>query len=164
VNEIEVLSPEDEVRIARLRNRVDCIQFAKNAEAKRPDLARAALRRAVELQVDEHAVTSPLLRDIWGAFYAYEEALFLKHGRRVRAGRTRTSFKKRGEIDAVESIVLNPSRSTGFEQMQAAGLLDKTFEAVVLRNPEHFLPAAVDAAMAKLQPWLDAAGSMTAKT
>ncbi|WP_176058998.1 hypothetical protein [Paraburkholderia sp. BCC1876] len=160
MNEIEELSPEDETRIARLRNRADCIQFAKNVEAKRPDLARAALRHAVELQVDGHVVTSPLLRDIWGAFYAYEEALFLKHGKRVRAGRTRKSLEGRGEIDAIEAIVLKPSPSTGFAQMQAAGLLDKTFEAVVLRNPKHFSPAAVDAAKAKLQPWLDAAGSM----
>jgi hypothetical protein len=45
--------------------------------------------------------------------------------------------------------------------MEVAGLLDRTFEFVVLRHTEHFKPEAVAAAQRKLKPWLDDQGRLT---
>ncbi len=42
MNPSEQLSPEDAHRVARLKSRADCIQFAENVALLRPDLATAA--------------------------------------------------------------------------------------------------------------------------
>jgi hypothetical protein len=147
------LSDQDQVRITRLKTRDECDQFIKNVEGTRPDLAQAARRRAVDLQVAaDDAATSPVLRDIRGALYAYEEVLFLKHGKRLRANHTRRAFGNHGDIGAVERIVLKPD-SEGLANMEAASMFDWTFEAVVARNSEHFSEAANAAARAKLEQW-----------
>jgi len=151
MNEPEELTPEDQQRIRRLKSREECAQFAENVRDTHPWLARAARRRAIELQLESHATTSKVLRDIWGAVYAYEEVLFIKHGRRLRAGHTRRSITMRGEVPAIEAIVKRPNTTDGFERMREAGLFENTFESVVIRNPEHFSAAAVTSAKVKLQ-------------
>lgn len=150
-------SVEDAKRITRLKTRVECIQFAKNVEMTRPDLAAAARRHGIELLLNEQGVTDPLLRDIWGGVYAQEEVLYLKHKKHLKAGNTRKAIRHHGEIGGVEVIVLKPA-SEGFARMQDAGLLDRTFEFVVLRHIDRFRPLVVTAARRKLEPWLDEEG------
>lgn len=75
-----------------------------------------------------------MLRDIWGTVFAYEEVLYIELG----SGHTRRSISRRGEIEAIKAIVKRPAATEGFQRMQNAGLFDKTFEAVVLRDPGLF--------------------------
>lgn len=159
MNQSEQLSPEDAHIVTRLKSRAECIQFAKNVRVNRWDLATAARRYGIELLLDEQGVTAPLLRDIWGGVFAYEEVLYLVHGKNLKAGNTRKAIRRHGEIGGVEIIVLKPN-TEGFARMQAAGLFDRTFEFVVLRHAEHFKPEVVAAALEKLKPWLEQEGDL----
>jgi len=155
------VNPEDANRIARLKTRLECVQFAKNVEVTRPDLAAVARRHGIELLLNEQGLTDPLLRDIWGGVYAHEEVLYLKHKKHLKANHTRKAIQNHGEIGGVEAIVLAPG-TEGFGRMRDAGLLDRTFEFVVLRHPEHFKPTVVSTASQKLKPWLDESGDLAA--
>lgn len=155
------LNFEDANRITRLKSRLECIQFAKNVEVNRPDLATAAQRHGIELLLNEQGLTDPLLRDVWGGVYYYEEVLYLEHKKYLKAGNTRAAIRHNGAIGGVEVIVLKP-RTEGFARMQSAGLLDRTFEFVVLRHAESFRPLVVATARRKLKPWLDAEGGFAA--
>ncbi|WP_152530767.1 hypothetical protein [Paraburkholderia dilworthii] len=92
---------------------------------------------------------SALRRDIWSVVYAQEEALFVKHGKRLRAGNTRRVITNRGELGAVAFVVQKPG-GEGFELLHSLGLGDYTFEAVGLRHSEHFSSDIVEAARRKL--------------
>jgi len=50
-------------RVLRLKNPKDCEQFAKNVEAKLPELAREARRRAIELRAAEYNAQSEAERE-----------------------------------------------------------------------------------------------------
>ncbi|MGC2966080.1 hypothetical protein [Paraburkholderia aspalathi] len=152
MNEHPELSVEEQKLIDRLKTPQECEQFAKNVESKRPDLVREARRRAVSLRADEHNASSPVLRDIWEAVYAYEEVLYLEHKRRLKAAHTRRSIARRGALEAIEEIVKRKAVTEGFHRLRNAGLFDKTFESVVLRHPTKFSEQAVEAAKAKLDP------------
>ncbi|MFL9987319.1 hypothetical protein [Paraburkholderia sediminicola] len=145
----ENLSPEDRKRISYLKTRDDCMQFAKNVGVRHPHLVRAARQRSVEVQVNSLNLDSAMRRDIWSVVYAQEEALFVKHGKRLRAGNTRKVITNRGELGAVAFAVQRPG-GTGFELLHSLGLGDHTFEAVVLRHSEHFSSGIVEAARRKL--------------
>ncbi|MGF6180889.1 hypothetical protein ABIB42_001900 [Massilia sp. UYP32] len=151
------LSFEDANRITRLKTRVECIQFVKNVEVTRPDLATAARRHCIEALLNEQGLTDALLRDIWGGVCAYEEVLYLKHKKYLKAGNTRAAIRHNGAIGGVEVMVLKP-RTEGFARMQSAGLLDRTFEFVVLRHAEDFRPLVVATARRKLKLWVDEEG------
>lgn len=151
------LLPEDEKRVTRLKTRTECVLFAKNVEQARPDLATAARRHGIELLLNEQGLTDPLLRDIWGAVYAYEEVLYLKHNKHLKGGNTRRAIRHNGEVGGVAVIVGKPA-SEGFKLMQQAGLLDRTFEFVVLRHAERFDPRVVASAKQKLRLWLEEDG------
>jgi hypothetical protein len=159
MNSFENLSPEDRKRVSYLKTRDDCAQLVKNAGDKYPHLVVAARQRSVEVQVNDMSLDSALLRDVWSVVYAQEEALFVKHGRRLRAGNTRKAITNRGELGAVAYIVMHPS-SESFELLHSLGLSDYTFEAVVLRHPEHFASDVVNAARRKVD---GRRGSVTAE-
>lgn len=148
-SDFENLGPEDRKRISYLQSRDDCAQFVKNVGAKHPHLVRAARQRSVELQVTALNLESAVQRDVWRVVYAQEEALFVKHGMRRRAGNTRRAIDHRGELGVVAFMVQRPG-GEGFELLHSLGLGDFTFEAVALRHPEHFSPEIVQAARRKL--------------
>ena len=58
-------------RIARLKAPEDCEQFAINVEERgKPDLAREARRRAVELRAATHGAETAAEREAFEAVYA----------------------------------------------------------------------------------------------
>ncbi|MFM0083483.1 hypothetical protein [Paraburkholderia sediminicola] len=132
-----------------LKSRDDCTQFVKNVGDRHPHLVLAARQRSVEVQVNAMNLDSALRRDIWSVVFAQEEAIFVKNGRRLRAGNTRKAITNRGELAAVAYIVMQPG-SESFELLHSLGLGDYTFEAVVLRHQEHFSSDVVEAARRKL--------------
>ncbi|MFM0392887.1 hypothetical protein [Paraburkholderia phytofirmans] len=134
MNEPELLSPEDSNRMTRLKTRAECVQFAKNVEVAQPDLAMAARRHGIELLLDKQGFTAPLLPDIWGGVYAYEEVLYLTHDKNFKAGNTRKAVRNHGAVGGVEVIVLKPA-TEGFARMEAAGLLTKLSSSLYCATP-----------------------------
>jgi plasmid stability protein len=54
-------------------------------EARLPDLARAARRRAVQLRAAAHGATTTAEREALEAVYAYERVLSQNRGKKTRA-------------------------------------------------------------------------------
>jgi len=145
------LSPKESQAVARLKTLEECDQFALNM-ASNPALVRAASRRAIEISLATHADTSQVTRDVWAVVYAYEEVLHIKHGRRLKAQRTRNAIANHGPIRAVENIVTQRvNEDDGFARLLVVGLAELTFEAVVLKHCSEFSLRAVEQARSKLE-------------
>lgn len=141
-------------RIEKLTTPESCARFAKNAEERgRPDLAKAANRRAVALAAQKHGATTTAERECLEAVYAYERTLYAKHGKAVRASYTWRMIKSHGIIPAVERTVTNPRETAGFKALTEMGLQDRAFEAVVLRHPGLFSAEAVRCSKARMEIW-----------
>jgi hypothetical protein len=136
-----------------------CEQFALNVEARSPERARAARRKAVELRAKAHGAESDVEREALQAVHAYERALFMTHGKNIRASRTWPMIERYGIIGAVERIVSRPADSAGYAALVRMGMQDMAFEAVVLRHPKGFSSTAVERSAERLRVWSDAAPS-----
>ena len=130
-------------RVTRLETPEECEQFAINVAARLPDLALAARRRAVELRAAQHGASSVAEREALQAVYAYERALWKKHGRVVRAQRTWQMIERHGIIKAVERAVTRPDETAGYTALIEMGMPDFAFEAVVCRHPTVFSAEAL---------------------
>ncbi len=137
-------------RIARLKTPEDCEQFAKNVESEHPDLARLARRRAVELRALKYGAKTEVEREALQCIYAFEEARSQETGKRARANRTWQSITKNGILPTVDKVVARRKATEGYDALVAAGLEDFTFEAVVLKFPDHFSTEAVAQARLRL--------------
>ena len=132
-------------RIKKLKTPKECEIFSRNAVAQeRPELAAEAKQRAIEIRAAEYGATSDAERECLEAIYAYEEILFLKHGRRVKASRTWQMIKRRGIIAAIEQAVDRSDGTAGFSALKEVGLENFAFEAVILRHRTLFSERAVD--------------------
>lgn len=147
-------------RVAKLKSPEDCLRFEGNAnKLDRPDLAKEARNRALELQAERYGAETQAERECLQAVYAYERVLTEKNGRNTRASRTWPMIERRGVIAAVESIVTRERPTIGFDALAANGLDEHAFEAVVLRHPQHFSEAAVQTSKKRLDAWrTDASG------
>ena len=132
----------DEV-IAKFTTPESCEQFALNVEARFPERAREARRRAVELRAAAHGASNDAEREALEAVYAYERVLSGARGRKTRASRTWQMIERHGIIAAVERVVARSNVSAGYEALVKMGMEDMAFEAVVLRHPDVFSPKAV---------------------
>lgn len=131
-------------RVQKLRTPKDCEVFARNATKMGEHmLAREATRRAIALRAASYGATSDAERECLEAIYAYEEILFRKHGRRVRANRTRKVIRERGILAAIEHVVDRPDGTAGFTALEQVGLENFAFEAVILRHAQLFSESAV---------------------
>ena len=140
-------------RVARLETPEDCEQFALNVQARFPDLARAARRRAVELRAAAHGATTAAEREALEAVYAYERVISEKRGKKVRASRTWQMIERHGIIEAVERAVNRNADTAGYKALAEMGMQDLAFEAVVLRHPDVFSTAAVARSAERLHRW-----------
>ena len=132
-------------RIKKLKTPKECEIFSRNAVAQeRPELAAKAKQRAIEIRAAAYGATSDAERECLEAIYAYEEILFLKHGRRVKASRTWQMIKRRGIIAAIEQAVDRSDGTAGFSALKEVGLENFAFEAVILRHSSLFSESAVD--------------------
>jgi hypothetical protein len=131
-------------RVDRLKTVEECTIFAANAlERSAPELAEQARQRAVQLRAQSHGDLSPVEYECLQAVYAYEEVLSAERGRRQPASRTWQMIQRHGVIPAVERVVTKREVSSGFTALEAMGLMDYAFEAVILRHPDHFSPEAI---------------------
>ena len=136
--------------VSRLKTPEDCEQFAKNVEAKSPDLAKQARRRAVELRAERYGAKTEVERAALECIYAFEEARSQETGRRARANRTWQSIEKNGILPTVDKVVSRRKATDGYDALLEAGLEDFTFEAVVIRYPDSFTSEAVAQSKARL--------------
>lgn len=141
-------------RIKNLDTPKKCEIFARNAIAHgRPDLALEANQRAVQLRADEHGAETVAEVEALQAVYAYEELLFRKNGKRVRANRTWQMIKRHGIIEAVERAVKRETVTQGYTMLVEMGLQEHAFEAVILRHPEAFTDEAIRISKMRLEEW-----------
>lgn len=139
-------------RIKRLTTPESCEQFARNVEARgKPELALQARKRAVQLQAAQHQATTAAEREALEAVFAYERALYEKHGRRTRASRTWPMIKERGIIAAVEHLVTRRDETMGYKAVIEMGMPEMAFEAVVLRHPNLFSDEAIRRSRERLE-------------
>ena len=141
-------------RVKRIKTAEKCEIFARNAENRgRPDLAREAKIRAVELRAAEYDSKSEAENEAIQAVYAYEEVLSKKNGKRTRASRTWQMIKRRGIIESVERAVNRESVTQGYTLLAEMGLENFAFEAVILRHPELFSDEAIAKSRQRLSEW-----------
>ncbi len=140
-------------RISKLTTPEECEQVALNVEARLPELAREARRKAVELRAAAYGATSEAEREALEAVYAYEKVLSAKRGKNVRASRTWQMIKHHGIIIAVERAVGRPKETTGYKALVDMGMQDFAFEAVVCRHPSVFSPKALKCSQDRLKEW-----------
>ena len=141
-------------RVKKIDTVRGCETFAKNAEnLGRPDLAREAKRRAIEIRAAEFGARSEAENEAIQAIYAYEELLAKKNGKRTRASRTWQMIGRHGIIEAVERAVKRESETQGYTALVEMGLEDFAFEAVVLRHPERFTDEAVTKSRQRMSEW-----------
>ena len=129
-----------------------CETFAANAARKgRTDLVEAANRRALEIKIHSHNVQSQVEREIHShnvqaqvereiieAIYLYESVMSLEKGKKYTAKRTWPMMAKYGFIGAAARLAVKKDRAPGFRRLVAAGHMDMTFEAIIVRHPEVF--------------------------
>jgi hypothetical protein len=137
-------------RIARLKTPEECETFIENVKTSNPELVQGARRRAVELRAAAYGAASEAEQDAIQAVHAAEAALTHKNGKKTRASRTWQSIAKHGIIPAVERAVTKKDKTDGYSILAELGMLDYTFEAVILRHPTSFSPEAVSSARLRL--------------
>jgi hypothetical protein len=138
-------------RIQQLKTPEECEQMALNVQRREPELAVAARRRAVELRAMKHGGKSEVEIEILKALYAYEAALTKKNGRTTRATHTWQMFDRHGIIDGAERAVNRPTVTVGYQLLVEMGMRDLLFEAVIVRFPDYFSPAAVELSKKRLE-------------
>jgi hypothetical protein len=144
-------------RVLKCKTPEHCETFARNAnERNRPDLAKEATQRAVQLRAEQYGATSEAEREALQAVYAYEETLTKKNGKRTKASRTWQMIERRGIIGAVERAVNRSTETQGYRALVEIGLEQYAFEAVILRYPHLFSEAAVRISKERMSEWEDA--------
>ena len=141
-------------RVLKLKTPRDCEIFAKNVAARgRPDLAKEARQRAVQLQAESYGATTEAERECLKAVYAYEEVLSAKNGKKTKASRTWQMIKRHGILPAVERAVNRPQETAGYTALLEMGLEDYAFEAVVVKHPDLFSEEAVARCADRVRAW-----------
>lgn len=141
--------------IVRLKTPEDCEHFAKNAlERNRPDLAKDARKKAIELRAEAYGAKTQAERECLEAVYAYEVVLNAKNGRKTRASRIWQMITRHGILGAVELAVNHVTRTAGYySALRDMGLQDYAFEAVMVRHPELFSPDTVQRSRKRVEKW-----------
>ena len=125
-------------------------RIMKNAKKRGGDeIYDAAFQRLITIQPSAQVGT--IAHDIWRTIYAFEELLKEERGKTVRLTRTRQKIQKDGEIKTAMDLTLKTTPSDGFRMLKDRGMLELSFEALVVARAEHFPGNVVDAARSRLE-------------
>ena len=125
-------------------------RIMKNAkERDADDVYNAAFQRLITVQPSAQVGT--IAHDVWRTIYAFEELLKEERGKTVRLTRTRQKIQKDGEIKTAMDLTLKKTPSDGFRMLKERGMLELSFEALVVARAEHFPRNVVDAARSRLE-------------
>ena len=112
---------------------------------------RRALRRLSELYGSENDDPSdPIVRTFFEGLAFYEQILFEKHGKNVKAGRTRQKIKNKGVYQSLIDWSRAKGESDGFKACVAAGRPELTGEYIVVQYAHRFPEDVVDGARERL--------------
>ena len=122
----------------------------KNArERGATDVYDAAFQRLISVQPSVQVGT--IAHDVWRTIYAFEELLKEERGKTVRLGRTRQKIRRVGETKTVIDLTLKPHPSEGFLMLKERGILELSFEALVVSRAADFPGQVVNAAHTRLK-------------
>ena len=125
-------------------------RFMKNAKQRGgDDIYNAAFQRLITIQPSAQVGT--IAHDVWRAIYAFEEVLREERGRSIPLARTRQKIQRDGEVKTVTDMTLKKTPSDGFGMLKERGMLELSFEALVIARAEHFPSNVVDAARSRLE-------------
>lgn len=132
-----------QISIDHLKTQKECDIFINNARNQgREDLVSRINLRSIELSLKEYATEHATTRDVEIAclkvLLGYERQKTLQKGRKSHATYTRRAFAQKGILPTVDAIVSKKRNTSGFENLQAFGLTEESFEAVVIKFPADF--------------------------
>jgi hypothetical protein len=131
-------------RVARLKSTRECEIFIRNAtDRDRLDLAVEARERILELRSSELETNTEAEADALRAVLAYEQVLFEKHGKHIKASYTWRMIREHGVIEAVERAAKKVQEADVVQLLSDMGLERFSFEAVILRHQDAFSDTAV---------------------
>lgn len=140
--------------IAKCITPEECDILIERFQTSDPSFANEARRRKLDLLarggVARFGAQTDAELEALTAVLAYEEVLFVKHGRRVGASYTWRMIRNKGIIRAVESAVKKSHDPAGYALLQQMGLQHLSFESVVVRHPESFSAEALAIAQKRL--------------
>ena len=127
-------------------------RFMNNARQRGgDDVYDAAFQRLITIQPSAEVGT--LAYDVWRTIFAFEELLREERGRTVRLMRTRQKIQRDGEVKTVIDLTLKRTPSEGFGMLKDRGMLELSFEALVVARAGHFPASVVDAARSRLESY-----------
>ena len=125
-------------------------KFMKNARQRdAADVYDAAFQRLISVQPSAEVGT--VNHDIWRIIYAFEELLKEERGKTVRLSRTRQKIQRDGEVKTVTDLTLKADPSKGFCMLKDRGILELSFEALVVARAEDFPDNVINAARVRLE-------------
>ena len=125
-------------------------RFMKNAkERDADDVYNAAFQRLITIRPSAQVGT--IAHDVWRTIYAFEELLKEERGKTILLARTRQKIQRDGEVKTVIDLTLKKTPSEGFRILKERGMLELSFEALVVARAEHFPRNVVDAACSRLE-------------
>ena len=125
-------------------------QYMKNARQRgADDVYHAAFHQLISVQPSAQLGT--VAHDVWRTIYAFEELLKEERGKTVRLSRTRQKIRRDGEVKTVTDLTLKAEPSAGFHMLKDRGILELSFEALVVARADHFPNDVVDAASDRLE-------------
>ena len=102
------------------------------------------------IAVQPAAQVGTIAHDVWRTIYAFEELLKEERGRTTLLARTRQKIRRDGVIKTVIDLTLKSDPSNGFLMLKDRGILELSFEALVVSRIEDFPSHVVDAARTRL--------------
>lgn len=135
--------------IAKCEDPAQLRTMITNAKARGEDeVALAAFRRLLLVSPSEAPGT--VEHDMWQTIFAFEHLLKEERGKTTLLARTRQKINRVGVIETLKDWASAKQETEGFRMLLERGLPELTGEAIVLRHPQLFPRAAVDAARARL--------------
>ena len=126
--------------------------FMKNAKRQRTDeiheLAYHRLLAILPLEQSGEVGTVPY--EIWRSIHALEDVLTREQGKTARLSRTRQAIGRKGEMRTLIDLIRKPKPSEGFCMLLERDMMEYSFEAIVLRYPDHFDAEVEEAARERL--------------
>tara|TARA_B110000503_G_C7143596_1_gene411958 strand:+ start:1810 stop:2247 length:438 start_codon:yes stop_codon:yes gene_type:complete len=124
-------------------------RFKINAHNQKNEiLINKCYERIIEISgIDEN---NPIERRFKECLAAYEEYLYEKHGKKVKATYLRRKQKKAGTIQTIIDAVNKKQRQEGLELLMNVGGSEFAMESIVIEFPDQFTQETIENAKMKL--------------
>jgi len=129
----------------------ECDSLLKNAiENGWDEIAVEVRKRSIYLRAKLEDPATSIEEQCWQAVCAYEDVLTQKNGKKTYARRIRNSAKNKGIVLAIAGSVSRRIDTSGFLLLNKLGLLEYSFEAVVVKFEDEFSNEVIENAKKRL--------------